>query len=496
MPVTNVLPLTEVINVTVTQTPQGLTEPNVNSLGLFTTEAPINPATYGAFGTFVSPSAVGSDFGTNSVTYAMANAIFSQNPNILSGDGQLVIMPLINAVSATEGIFTTPNIFANIAGFSAITNGDLGVTVNGTLSNLGNLNFTGVTTLAQIAAIIDAALPAGISVTASGNTIIFTSDKVGSASTIVLSTYAGSGTDLIGADYLHTGTGTATNGANSSGETLTAAINRTSGLVQYTGIISNLELEDAAISTVAATVQALDNMFLVDFTSLVDVAGEITTIQQATEQKTRCLLYTPGRAAANLMKSAYAGRGFSVDFTGSNTVATMNLKTLATIVPDNGISQTVYSGLNAAGADAYVSYAGVPAVYSTGGNDYFDNQYVNLALKFALETAAFNYLAQTNTKVPQTEPGMNGFKAALATVMEQFVRNGAIAPGAWNSSETFGDPTIFNNNVLQKGYYIYSLPIAQQAAADRNARKAPLVQIAAKRAGAIQSANILVVFNA
>lgn len=496
MTVTNILPISEVINITISETPQGLALPNVNNLAIFTNEAPINPAIYGAFGTFVSQTAVAGAFGTNSVTAAMANAIFAQVPNILSGNGQLVIIPLINAISATAGNFATPNIFANIAAFAAVSDGDLTVTVNGTAYNLANLDFTGATTLAQIATIIDNALPAGISVAASGNEIIFTSDKVGSTSTVALTTYAGGGTDLTGTGLLHTSTGTTTNGTNSSGETISAALTRTSGLVAYCPFMTNIFLEDAAIEAAAATVQGLNNLFFHQFSSLTDIAGVITTIQQATEQKTRCLLYTPSQATGNLMKAAYAGRACSVDFTGSNTDSTMDLKTLATITPDNGISQSVYATLNAAGADVYVSYAGVAAVHSTGGNDYWDNQYANLALKFALETAAFNYLAQTNTKVPQTEPGMTGFKSSLINIMKQFVTNGELAPGQWNSSETFGDPQIFNNNISQNGYYVYSQPVATQSAAARNARQAPLVQIAGKRAGAIQSANIIVVFNA
>lgn len=499
MSVTNTLPISLVIGLTIENTPVGASLPNVNALAIFTTESPINPATYGSFGSYYNSSAVANDFGSTSETFQMADAVFAQTPNILTGDGVLIVIPMLSAVSATSGYFTTANIAANISALAAVTSGDLKVTVDGTANNLINLNFTGATTLAQVAKIIQNALPAGISVAANtaGTEIVFTSDKVGSTASVALAAYSGGGTDLTTSGLLDTAAGTATAGANSSGETITAAITRTSGLVFYCGIMSNLNLEDAAITTVATTIQALDNIFLQHFTSLSDIAGEITTIQQATDQKTRCLLYTPaGQFGASLMKSAYAGRAFSVDFTGSNTDSTMNLKTLATITPDTGISQSVYATLNAAGADAYVNYAGVPAVYSTGGNDYFDNQYANLALKFALQTAAFNYLAQTNTKVPQTEPGMTGFKAALITVLEQFVTNGELAPGSWTSSETFGDPSIFKQNILQKGYYVYSQPVTQQSSAARDARQAPLVQIACKRAGAIQSANIIVVINA
>ncbi len=134
-------------------------------------------------------------------------------------------------------------------------------------------------------------------------------------------------------------------------------------------------------------------------------------------------------------------------------------------------------------------------IYSTVGNDYFDNQYSNLALKFALEVAGFNYLAQTATKVPQTEPGMNGLKAAYIGICNQFVNNGELAPNTWGSSETFGDPQTFLNNILSNGYYVYSAPIALQTQAARTARQAPLVQIACKRAGALQTSNVLVFIN-
>ena len=496
MSINNNLPLTPIINISVSETPQGLQEPNVNAIAIFTTEQPVNPATFGAFQIYESPTPGASDFGTNSTFAAMLNNIFAQTPNVLSGDGYIVGIPLLNAVSATPGNFTTTNISANIATIAAVTNGDLKVTVNGTANNLANLNFTGCSTLAQIATVLENALPAGINVTAVGNTLVFTSDKVGSTSTVALATFAGGGTDLTGAGLLNTAAGAATGGTNSSGETIAQAITRTSTLVGYCGIMTDLNLEDAAISAAAAAVQALPNLFLVHFNSLADIAGEITTIQQATQQKTRSLIYTPSQAAANLMKAAYASRAMSVDFSGSNTVNTMNLKTLANVNPDNGISLTNLLALQTAGGDPYVSFQGVPAVVSTGGNDYFDNQYCLLALQFALQTAAFNYLAQTSTKVPQTEPGMTGFKDALIQVLEQFVTNGMIAPGAWTSSETFGtSPQVFKNNILSKGYYVYSQPVTQQNATDRANRKAPVVQIAAKGAGAIQSANILVFFN-
>lgn len=487
---TSVLPVSNIINITIENTPSGLTEPNVNSLALFTNEVPdnINP-----YGVYVGASQVATDYGTNSVTAAMANAIFSQVPNILAGNGQLIVIPMIGAVSATTGHFVTPNISANLATLQGVTNGDIKVTINGVVNNLANLNFTGAQSLSDIGAIIQSKLP-DVVVTASTTQITFTSKKVGTASTIALATFSGGGVDLSGASYLNSGAGVATAGTNSSGETIAQCIARTAGLVQYFGIITNVNLEDTAIITAAAAVQPLDNMFVHHVSSPgQDILGIVTTIKNATETNTRLPLYSTGQSDANLMKSAYAGRGFSTDFSGSNTSTTLNLKPLATILPDPGITQTFYNQAQIAGCDLYVSFAGVPSIVSTGGNDYFDNIYTNFALKFDLETAGFDFLRQTNTKVPQTEQGMNGLKAAYSKVWQQYVNNGSFAPGTWNSSDTFGDQLTFLNNITARGFYIYSLPVAQQAQSQRDQRKAPLVQMAGKRAGAIQSGDVIAI---
>lgn len=491
------LPITNVITVTIENTPSGLAIPNVNNLLLLTTETPTNLEVYG---NYLSASQVAANYGTSSVTAAMANAIFGQTPNPLSGEGQLVIAPFSPsnvAVSATSGNFTTTNIVSNVSNFAAITNGDLKVAVNGVAQNLTHLNFSNATTLAQIAAILQAALIDCV-VTSNSTEIIITANKVGSTSTIAVASYAGGGTDLTGATLLNTSAGTATSGADSSGETIAQAIARILPLQFFAGVITNLNLEDAAIEAAATAIQAQDMLFLHHCATTTDISsgGLVGTIQAATEQKTRILPYlTGGQAVANLYKAAYAGRLFSQDFTGSNTSFTMHMKQLAGIVPDPGITQTLLTSCETYGCDPYVSIMGYPMVYSTGANDYADNQYSNLALKFALEIAGFNYLAQTNTKVPQTEPGMNGLKAAYIGIMQQFVTNGELAPGAWGSSETFGDPQTFLNNITQNGYYVYSAPVALQTQAARQARQAPLVQIAAKRAGAIQSSNVIVIIN-
>ena len=488
-----IIDISNVINVSITTTPQGLSVTNVNNLALFTNEVPTNSDVYRQY---VSASAVAADYGTSSVTAAMANNIFAQSPNIRTGGANLTIIPLQSSVSAIAGKTTTASLSANLAAIIAVTSGDLKVTINGVVTNLTKLNFTGAVTLADVATILTANLADAI-VTAVGNTLVFTSKKVGSTSTMAIAAVSGgTGTDLSAAGYFISSSSTAVAGSNSSGETILNAITRTTAVVPYTGVMTNIDIEDAAISVIAAGVQSQDILFFHHFASTQDVSGIAATIKAASQTKTRALLYTVSLPAANLMKAAYAGRALSVNVSGSNTAQTMHLKTLANVTPDTGIAinQTLYNLCVTNGIDAYVSF-GIGGVLSTGGNDYFDNQYMNLALKFALEANGFNYLKQTNTKVPQTESGMSGLKSAYGVVANQFVKNGFIAAGSWTSSETFGDPEIFRENIANFGFYIYSQSIVDQLATDRALRKAPLCQIAIKRAGAIQSSDVIVVVN-
>lgn len=493
----SILPISNIINVSISETPQGITTRNVNSLGLFTTE---QPNTIGQYGVYVSANQVAIDYGTNSVTAAMASNIFAQNPNILSGDGRLVIMPLGYdsaggaATSATEGHLTTADLSATLASILLVTNGRITFTVDGVAYPIANLNFTAATSWADIASILQDNLVAA-TITAISNGFMVTSKKVGTSSTVAISANAGTGTDLNGSGYFKGSSASTAAGVNAIGETLEQAITRTQELVSYTGVITNLAMQDTLVESTAAFIQAQDFIWLQHIASIEDIATLGGAITSASDTQTRILFYSDGITEANLMKAAYAGRAFSTNFNGSLTAGTMNLKTLVNVTPDSGITQTIYTEGQTYGTDMYVSFDGSPSVVSTGANDYFDNIYAELALKFALQSAGFNFLKTTSTKVPQTENGMNGLKNAYAQVLEQFVTNGTIAPGSWTSSETFGNPETFVQNIEQQGYYIYSIPVAIQNSVERAQRKAPLVQIAIKLAGAIQESSVIVIVN-
>jgi hypothetical protein len=476
------------INISVTNTPAGLPDANVNSLGLFTTETPSN---VDEFRIYVTASEVAKDYGTNSVTAQMANNIFAQSPNLLSGDGRLVIIPLVNSISAIQGDFVGTDISANLVGLQAISNGDIRVVLNGNDIDLTDLDFTNATDFNDIAAILQRRL-IDVIVTGKATGFDLTSKKVGTASTMdLVQLPAGLGTDLSVAGLFNVAAGVATAGGNAQGESLVDAITRTEEKVSYVGVETNLLMEDAVITSTASAIQSRDMMFVHQFSSTEDLeptTGICSKVKDATQTKTRCLFYSDP-STANLVKASYSGRGFSVNFGGSNTTMTMNLQALANVIADTAITQTIFEKAKVAGADLYGDVSSLPIVVSNGTNQFFDSVYNQIWFKLALEVAGFNHLKQTNTKIPQTETGMDGLKGAYAKVCDRAVTNEMFARGTWNGT-TFGNPEDLKRNVADKGYFIFSQPIAKQSQVDRDARKAPLVQIAGKESGAIHSGSV------
>jgi hypothetical protein len=287
---------------------------------------------------------------------------------------------------------------------------------------------------------------------------------------------------------------------DSGTEKIQTAIARIKDQVYFFGVLVDEDLTSGTdFEDLATYMQTIDKVLFFgsnDSDDIVATTGRFDVVRSSSQTHTRCLYYTIGADEAILMAAAYGSRALSTAFDGSLTCQTMHLKTLATIEADSGIDQTALNTAIAAGADTYVSIAGVSSVFCSGENTFFDEIYNQLWLKLALQVAGFNYLRQTNYKIPQTEDGMDGLKNAYRVICAQGVKNGYLAPGSWTSPDSFGSREALVRSVKDIGFYVYSEPIADQAQADREDRKAPLVQIAVKSAGAIHSSNIVVNVNA
>lgn len=483
--VSNNLSPSNIITVTLQGTPQGLAVPNINSVALISSES---PAWYGSqdYAIYKDPTTVGQDFGVNSLAFAIANAFFSQVPNPIQTQGYLAIIPRLHNVAVKANVQIQDINYEAVAtgsGGNSITiayttGGTAGSEVVTVLSNAISVQIaSGVSTAAQIAAAIAASGPAAALVTA---TVYGTSSNPQTAPV--------SATNLAG-------------GTSSGLEPIHTAMVRTVNEVYYFGTI--LDVIPTDIDTLAAYVQGSDKMLFVASNVKADFAanGVLGELAGRDQNNVRGLYYSDGVTNDTILfAAAYASRGLSVDFSGSLTAFTMQMKQLVGFSPDTTLTQTDLNTCLATGVDVYppFGFAGLTAtgnLYTSGANGFFDQIYNQFWLKFALQVAGFNFLAQSSTKIPQTETGMDGLKNAYRSVLTQGVSNGVMAPGSWTSSTFFGNVQNLIAAVLNIGYYVYSLPVAQQSSVDRGLRKAPLVQIAAKMAGAIHTSSVIVEVN-
>lgn len=253
-------------------------------------------------------------------------------------------------------------------------------------------------------------------------------------------------------------------------------------------------MSKAGVEATATAVQGQDHIYFESIQALSDITTLGSYIKQAGDTKTRPLAYTSeGPEASKVAIATYATIAQSSNYSGSNTALTMNLKQLTGVVPDKNMNSTFYNIAKQNGVDIYANTEGLSVVYSFDNGYYTDDATNLLWLKKALEVSGFNYLRKTNTKIPQTESAMTGLKNAYEQRCQQGVKNGVIAPGKWNDSIPFGDdPEDFQRNIEEKGYYIYSIPVAEQNQAEREQRVAPVIQIAIKMAGAIHSSNVII----
>lgn len=380
----NIIPLSYVVNATAVTATQGLLPLQLGTILILTDDAPVN-ALDGDYILARTASSIGAAFGTTSTTYKMANAVFAQNPNILNGDGYVVVAPYTD------------------------------------------------------------------------NT-----------------------------------------------ETTAAAIARIAAQVYTEGILTTRDLTDAEAIAASTAVEAMPNNIL--FITATDTAalaasGLFDTLKN--NKQTRKLLYTMGadatekKANAKLFAAAFASRGLSVNYGGSNSTITMTYKDLAGVPVDTNITETILNTCQTVGVDVYCSIEGLAKVISfKQGGQYFDELTNQIWLRTTIQTTVANVLFTTRNKIPQTTQGVNSLVNAIYTVLNQGVVNGMIAAGKWNSSDTFGVFEDFMRGIRTLGYYVYYTPIAEQSQADREARKCPVISIAVKLAGAIEHANVMIYIEA
>lgn len=189
--------------------------------------------------------------------------------------------------------------------------------------------------------------------------------------------------------------------------------------------------------------------------------------------------------------SSLWARQSTVNYNGNNTVITLKFKTEPGVVAED-LTETQAATADSKNCNYFVYYQNDTAIIQQGvmsGGWYIDERVGADWLQNTIQTAVYNLLYTSPTKIPQTDAGTHMITNVIAGALEQGVVNGWIAPGQWN-----GPPLgqIATGDVLDKGYYIYAPLVSTQSQADREARKSVPISVLVKLAGAVHSTDIAV----
>jgi len=490
------LPVSDIVNVQVVLSPLAAQTRNFGSL-LILGDSDIIDTTE-RLRLYTNLDAIAQDFGTQSPEYKAAALYYGQTPQ------PSVCYVGKWAQSATSGLLrggvlsTAQQALSN---FTAITAGAMKIKIDGGADQaLTGLNFSGATNLNGVAAILDAAITGATVAWDSANArFVVTSSSTGATSTVGFGTAPASGTDITAVFRL---------GANDAGyivagvaaEALVDAVQTLANMSSaWYGlyVASTPVATDAEILAVAAFIEGsgLARIYGVTTqnTNVLDsvVTSDIASQLKALNYKRTFVQYSSSNvhAAASIF-----GRAFTVNFDGSNTTLTIKFKQEPGVAAESLTSSQAQT-LRDKHCNVFVKYNNDTSIIQEGvmvNGYFFDEVHGTDWLQNDVQTAIFNLLYTSPTKVPQTDAGINLITTTIAQRLNQAVVNGLVAPGKWNAP---GFGALNQGDTLSTGYYVYAPQVASQSQADREARKAPVIQCAIKLAGAVHFVDCIINVN-
>lgn len=493
----NGLNVADVVNVQVVMSPLAAAERNFGSLLILGDSAVID--TTERLRMYTSIDGVVADFGTSAPEYSAAALYFGQSPT------PAVCYVGKWARAATSGVLhggilsTTEQALTN---FTSVTTGAFSIVFDGgSATSVSSVNLSSVTSLNGVAAAIQAKLPAGATCTWNANYGRFeiTSSTTGTSSTVAFATAPGSGTDIRTLLKIGSANGGSIVGGIAA-EALLSAVTTLAGMSNdWYGLYVASSVDPSSSDMVAvagyiesASVSRIFGATTQDANALSSVATtDLAYLLKSANYKRTFSQYS---SSSKYAASSIFGRAFTVNFDGSNTTLTIKFKQEPGVTSET-LTENQAASLKAKHCNVFVKYNNSTSIVQEGvmANGYFfDEVHGTDWLQNAVQTAIYNLLYTSTTKVPQTDAGINLIVSTICQVLDQGVANGLIAPGVWNAG---GFGAIKQGDTLAKGYYVYAAPVATQTQADRAARKAPVIQCAIKLAGAVHSVYCIINVN-
>lgn len=489
------LAISDVVNVQIVMSPKAAVTRNFGALLILGSSPVIDVSE--RIRQYSSLDGVTSDFGTSAPEYLAANLFFSQSPQ------PSILYVGRWAEAATSAILkgaTLSTAQQALANFTAVTAGGMKITINGTLKTLSAINLSTATNLNGVATAITTALAAsGTCVwNATLSRFEITSATTGVTSTITYGVAPDTGTDIAALMGLESGQAS----APINGVALETLINAVAALANisndwYGLMVADTSPVDADVLAVAAFIEGAGQSHIFGYTTqAAPVLDPTSTTDIAYKLKAGNYkrTFTQFSSSTPYAAASIFGRAFTVDFQGNNTTITLKFKQEPGITAES-LTESQAAALKAKNCNVFVNYNNDTAIIQEGvmTNGYFFDEVHGLDwLQNDVQTAVWNLLYGSTTKTPQTDPGINRIVTTIDSRMEQGVTNGLLAPGQWNGP-AFG--AITTGQTLTKGYYTYAPPVATQSQADREARNAPVIQSAAKLAGAVHFSDVIINVN-
>ncbi|WCS27235.1 DUF3383 domain-containing protein [Methylobacterium sp. NMS14P] len=446
---------------------------------------------------------VAQDFGTSAPEYLAALAYFSQSPQ----PGALFIGRWAQA--ATHGHIrgaTLSPMQRLLSVFTAVSNGSLSLSIDGTARNITGINLSSALNLNGVASAIQTAIAAvvpGVTVKwdAVYNRFDIVSPTTGTASSVSYATASGSGTDLGPLMHL-TSVDASAPVPGIAPETLVSAAATLANMstAWYALLLAPASAPlDSDVIAVASFIEGIatsqsrifgvttQNANVLDGTQSADLASQLQSLNLA-----RTFIQFSSNnayAAASLF-----GRIATVDWEGSNTAITLAYKQQPGIASEN-IAESQFAALKAKNCNVYIKVNNGTSIVWAGvmtDGDFIDERVIADWFQNRIQVDVYNLMYGTQTKVPQNDAGMTQIGNRIKSSCEIGVTNQSISEGIW-----LGPPIgpINTGDNLPKGYYVYYPPVATQSDADRAARKSVPYQVLAKLAGAVHLVNVAAILD-
>jgi hypothetical protein len=463
------IPLSTIVNVGITVSPTPLALAGFGQLLFVSPEANAVIVESEVVRTYSSIEGVAGDFPSGEVN-AAATAYYAQSPTPLTF--------MVGGVYGEEASATLEGgAHDTLVDIQAITTGALDIEVNGSVVSATNLNFSGAADFAACAVILESAL--------TGTTVTY---DIGNASFVV--TTIATGLDTASLEYA-TGTDASAFGLSSleggfliQGTSVDAPavaltkideVNNTS----YGVVLDKVYRETAECVAAAEWCQARTKVFFNTSNDVLtlDISDTTCILAQLKAKALSRTLSSYSSSPDEYPSASIAGRGFTVNFEGTNTTLTLKFKLQPTITVED-LTPTQLAALEDKSGNAFMNVGGV-SMYSDSrmaDGGWFDTIHGTDWLQNRIQTDVFNLLYTSPTKISYTDAGVNKVVVAVVGALDQGVRNGLIAPGSTTDGE-----------YLVAGYEVTAIPVSSVSPADKGNRLYRGITFRAVGAGALHN---------